>query len=165
VLKYTGVINVPRVSARKYETALRAQMLGAVTEAAVAWLQAVTEIVPMWSGASVATFLRLAREASFTLSVQPAGNAPNRASLGESSSEGEIVAQGTHVFFRYATTLDHLIYNEFNNANVRPDPSLFARLKNPGPYGFREAGEAAAMRSLAGFVPTVDVFTVKAFKF
>lgn len=165
MLRYKGVFNVPRVNARKYETALRAEMLEAVTEAAVAWLRVVTEIVPMWSGASLGTFLRLAREASFQLSISPASNAPNRISLGESKSDGEIVANGSQVFFRYTTDLEHLIYNEFNNANVKPDPGLFARLLKPGPYGFQSPAEAAALSVLAAFRPVSSAFTAKSIKF
>ena len=59
-------------------------------------------------------------------------------------------AKGTYRF-HYATTLEHLIYNELNNANVDPDPGLLYRLKQPGPYRFQEAG-AKAFRQFAGKV-------------
>ena len=69
----------------------------------------------------------------FSLTAGTAGVAPDRRNEGRRASDGGLEidrSKGTY-HFHYATTLEHLIYNEFNNANITPDPGIFYRLTNP----------------------------------
>ena len=57
----------------------------------------------------------------------------------------------------YRTWLPWLIWNEYHNANVDPDPGLFGRLLKPGPYNFQVKGyEAFKQFSQAVDLPAVS---------
>ncbi|MHA2302336.1 MAG: hypothetical protein ACXACD_15420, partial [Candidatus Thorarchaeota archaeon] len=51
--------------------------------------------------------------------------------------------------FEYKTRLEHLIFNEFQNANLGGDPKIFAALRNPGPYAFQEKANLAFLSSVS----------------
>jgi hypothetical protein len=123
--------------------------------AATVWLNATVLLaIPVWSGASRATFLKLAREVNFPLTITgikpsaqrfiSSGRAGPR--LGFQQSKGEVrkgSPQGVYTF-TYGTTLFHLVFNEFQDANASPEAGrLFSRLKQPGPYNFQEIGKDA----------------------
>jgi hypothetical protein len=147
-MRFTGVYTLPRLNLNAYLRNLHDVLSEAMARAAFAWLEATADKIPQWSGASAATFLHLAREVSYSLPISQAGIAPNRVNLGLRHGDGSVEvdrAQGRY-FFSYSTTLEHLIYNEFNNANVKPDPTLFSRLINPGPYRFQQRGKVAFLR-------------------
>lgn len=136
-----------------YRRDLLKMLLEEVSAGAFQWLDAVLAVIPTWSGASRATFLSLSREIAYPLVINPTAFAPDRTSLGQRTSGGDFdtskLQQGI-VTFTYTTQLKHLIYNEFNNANVTPDSTLFSRLLQPGPYGFQERGREAFERVMAG---------------
>jgi hypothetical protein len=169
-MKFTGTFEAPRLNFQRYQNALEEKLGHALGEAIRLWLGAVTKIVPVWSGASHGTFLKLASEVGFALTPTPSGiRVRNRVNLGFNNSTGDIntddFGKGV-VTFTYATTLRHLIYNEFNNANVTPDPGLFSRLIHEGPYHFQEAGQfvfkkyAATVRLPSPF-DSLDVKQIK----
>jgi hypothetical protein len=120
-------------------------MLEHLKDSTVAYLQVTAETIPEWSGASVATFLHLARAAQYTLSPGPKNSVNSRVAYGLSASEGgwNVKASDGQFTFFYSTILPHLVYNEYNNANENPDATLFSRLLEPGPYGFQDRGRAA----------------------
>jgi hypothetical protein len=153
-VKFKGTLKTPRIDLNAYRAALHERLSKAIVEAAHEWLDAtVIALVPEWSGASVSTFYHLARAVEFSLTAGTAGVAPDRRAEGRQAGDGGLEidrAKGVYTF-KYGTTLRWLIYNEFNNANVNPDPGLFYRLKQPGPYRFQEAG-AKAFRQFAGKV-------------
>lgn len=125
-----------------------------IKRAAIVWLNAtVLLIIPVWSGASRATFLKLARAVSFPLTItgiQARSGENLRAqgpSVGFQQSEGKLnldrLKSGIATF-TYETSLFHLVFNEYNNANDNPEAGrLFARLKEPGPYNFQKIGQDA----------------------
>jgi len=109
------------------------------------WLQVVIVEVPIWSGASRATFVKLAQHIDFSVPVS-GGPAPvDRSGEGMAASKGEFEADinSGQYTFTYGTSLPWLIWNEYHNANIDPDPTLFAKLKKPGPYDFQTKGAAA----------------------
>ena len=135
------------IDMNSYRRELHREMDRQIKEAARAWLHAVVAQtpgpsggkVPIWSGASAATFSELAAAVAFPLGITPSGTAPNRISLGTKHGEGELVSNVDNGYrFRYRTTLEHLIFNEFNNAN-----KVGFNLINPGPYDFQGKGKAA----------------------
>jgi len=117
-------------------------------KAAGAWINSIVfSVVPVWSGASVATFLKLAREVNHPLEVRGIRTKfGGGVSLGLSRSKGETTKNknlGLYTF-TYRTNLFHLVFNEQFNANDNPKAGrLFARLRKPGPYNFREIGKEA----------------------
>lgn len=154
-------VNVPYVDMAGFKAALKAELAAAITRAAFEYVQTVADAVPSWSGASRATLMHLAARAGTNVEIQISNTAPNRVSLGLANSTGEIKldeADGGKVSFTYSTTLPHLIWNEFNNAMVNPDPTKWRTppraggdpsrppLHQPGPYGFQQKGAAAVKR-------------------
>lgn len=149
-MKITATFRAPRVDFAQYHKALQNVLGEAITQAAFQWLGATTAVIPVWSGASLATFMPLASAIGFSLSVSPASRL-NRVDLGLSNATGSLTTDASKgkFEFSYGTTLAHLIYNEANNANISPDPTLFSKLIDPGPYHFQEKGVAAFKQSIA----------------
>lgn len=146
--KFTGTTHSFELKVRELKEALRKRMIERVERAAQVWLNAtVLSIIPVWSGASHGTFLKLARAVSFTLTIQPEVNTGGFAlgiAAGKAASQGKLKKKLPIVSFVYETDLWHLVYNEQNNANLNPAAGrLFAKLKRPGPYNFRTVGAAA----------------------
>jgi hypothetical protein len=135
-MRFSGTFRRPQLDLARYRAALDKRLTQAIIEAAQIWLNAtVVSLIPIWSGASAATFMRLAAaaKANFLLSPSPVAGAPNRVGLGRAHSQGGLslgVHQGEYLF-EYGTSLEHLIENEFK---------AIPRLKRPGPYRFQEAG-------------------------
>lgn len=132
---------------------LDAKMSKEIERAAIVWLNATVLLaIPVWSGASRATFLKLARAVSFPLTITgikatksdtPRALGP---SVGFQQSRGKLDKdpRSGKFTFTYATTLFHLVFNEFSNANQNPTAAgLFAKLKEPGPYNFQRVGRDA----------------------
>lgn len=150
-MKFTGTLRAPRIDFQKFQRALHDELMEKLALAAFEWLNATARNIPQWSGASAATFLHLAREVGYSLPITQHGIAPNRVSRGLQQSDGgfDINQERARYFFKYRTTLAHLIYNESHNANITPDPTLISRLINPGPYHFQEKGRVAFLRVAA----------------
>ena len=149
-MRMTATLQLPQLDLNGYVRRLGDEITEALTQAAFEWVEAATAEIPVWSGASHATFLHLAREIGFSLSIGEAPNAPRRVNLGLRTSEGSFDADPkTGQFsFTYETRLKHLVYNEYNNANISPDPGLFSQLITPGPYDFQGRSREAFLRSV-----------------
>lgn len=164
-MKIKATFKVPRVNFSKYRKALQETLGEAIAQAAFEWLGATTASIPVWSGASLATFQPLASQVGMTLAISPVTRFSG-INLGLSNATGSVTADADRgVFkFEYSTTLEHLIYNEFNNANISPDPGLFARLLQPGPYAFQKKG-LEAFKKVADDVrlpaPTFSITTIR----
>lgn len=150
-MKLKASFNAPRINMDAYRAALNERLGDAIAHAAFIWIEATVPLIPVWSGASRATFRPLASKIGLAIAISPRAFV-TRMSLGESQSSGSVTtdANSGKFTFTYATSLAHLIYNEFNDANASPDPTLFARLLNPGPYRFQEAGQRAFNEFAAG---------------
>lgn len=150
-----AVFKAPQLKLAKYRRKLHEQLSEALAESCKVWLTAAIGL-PIWSGASVATFTPLASYVAFALAPIPVGGAPNRVSIGIANGSAAFEA-GTKpglYTFTYSTTLPHLIINEYHNANTFIGPNgPYFRLKNPGPYHFQKRA-AEAFRS---FVPTIKL--------
>ncbi len=139
-MKFTGTFRSFRIGMSAYRERLHEHLSNEIAHAAFLWLNAVLMQIPVWSGASHGTFLRLSREVGYQLTVQP--KVVSRVAYGQRHGDGEVTADPTKgkYTFTFETSLAHLVYNEFNNANSIPDPTLFYRLIQPGPYGFQQVG-------------------------
>lgn len=160
-MKLVAKFEIPSLNVKKLERTIATEFSDGITQAAFGWIDAALEKIPVWSGASHATFLHLARAVGFSLNIQPAGNAPTRIQYGLRASVGEVsIETGKGVFrFTYTTSLKHLVYNEYNNANVTPDPGLLSQLLEPGPYNFQDAARKVALDVLNNLsLPDVTEF-------
>jgi len=172
-MRLSAVFQVPRVDWNRFRAALHERLVTALTDATRQWLQATAvDLVPVWSGASRATFSPLASYVNFVLSCTPAVGAPNRIDLGIANGTGTWTAGEIPGLYRfiYSTMLPHLIINEYYNANtfINPHTGLpYFHLTNPGPYHFQEAGarafeEVAAKVQLPGWDAILTTTIVRA---
>jgi hypothetical protein len=169
-MKFTYKFNIPRINVDRYRNELDKSMREAVAQAVMEWLDAVLMEIPVWSGASRATFIKLGMQIGMNIPVAPAsGNWAHglftsridRRGEGLSQSTGKVEhdkAKGRYVFI-YGTTLPWLIWNEYHNANVEPDPTLFYRVLKEGPYNFQAKGAEAFKK----FAETVELPRVAPF--
>ena len=166
-MKFKCSFQIPRINIAAYAKVLDQRMREALAESLLTWLDTVVMSVPVWSGASRATFLALA--STIGAPVDTAGDGPfDRTFVGRSNGRGEleIDQRAGRYAFVYGTTLPWLIWNEYFNANVDPDPTKWpppAKLRTPGPYHFQEKGARAFLSYAEGVaLPAVAPF-VKAY--
>jgi len=152
-MRFTASLAAPMLDVAGYRKALKAHMQEALAQAIVTWLAAVLEEIPVWSGASRATFIPLASRIQFNIPITP--RVIDRRGVGIASAGGEleIDEEKGRYAFEYRTWLPWLVWNEYHNANVDPDPGLFDKLLKPGPYNFQVKGYEAFKR----FSQTVDL--------
>lgn len=161
-MKVSASLGGVRVDLDGYRKALKRALATAIVQAASEWLFHVSDAVPSWTGASRATMQHLALKAGFHVDMAITNErGVDRTGLGLSNSTGDVLldkADEGIVSFHYSTTLAHLIWNEFNNAMLVPDPTKFytirgeekdytnPALRKPGPYHFQEAGAKAVQQ-------------------
>jgi len=120
-------------------------------KATSAWLLAVTSIVPVWSGASHSTFVKLARSVGFYLSPAKVKDAPERRLLGFLASRGGVEKPGPGIIrMFYQTNLRYLIFNNDNIAVPGVGGVIYGLIR-PTPYKFIEAGAAAYVKVSSKF--------------
>jgi hypothetical protein len=114
-------------------------------KAGQAWLNEVIKgtPIPTWSGASRATFQKLARELNTTVPIGIQKSKKNRVPLGLSTSAGSGVEERNYptdiyVGFLYETSLRYLAYNEYNRAVAGPPPQPYSNNVRFTPYGFQK---------------------------
>ena len=163
-MKVKATFRMPVIDSSRFQAKVHKTMSEAIAYGSFEWINAALRKIPVWSGASHATFLKLAKETGFHLAITPV--ARQRISLGESQGEGSLTADQSSgkYAFTYATTLEHLIFNEYQNANEGGDPNLFAQLIRPGPYGFQLAASEAFKKAVAdvhlpSFLPYLKIKT------
>lgn len=142
-MKFTGTLMAPRLNVAQYRAALDKYMHEIMVQAVTVWLETtVMAEVPVWSGASRATFLALARKIEYGIPILPV--ALSREDQGEAQSTGELdlgqTKAGQYVF-TYSTTLPWLIINEYFDAT-----QWGFHLHKPGPYAFQPKGAAAFLK-------------------
>jgi hypothetical protein len=152
-MKFTGTLRAPRIDLDKYRRLLDKQLREAIAQALREWLEAtVLAEVPVWSGASRATFLALARNIEYDIPIFP--EVPSRTAQGVAESSGSLEAdamKGRYVF-TYQTTLPWLVVNEYFDAT-----QWGFHLRKPGPYDFQNQG-AVAFRKFAESVRLPNPF-------
>jgi hypothetical protein len=153
-MQWKAIFKAPRLNLTGYRAKLQRELGDALAFATAQWLDAAVDAVPVWSGASRATFLPLASFISFAISISPIKRRGG-INIGLQNASADYEADGStgRFFFTYSTSLEHLIYNEFNDGNIAPGPGQFGTLINPGPYNFQEKGKSAFER----FSPTVGL--------
>jgi len=138
-----------------YERNLQTFMAAYIKESGRIWLDAATEHIPTWSGASRASFRKLARALGTSIQMGPQRSRKNREALGEDTSIGEIILDPQRDFygFQWGSNLRYLKYNEFNHATPGPAPQpTWAEIKGT-PYHFQKK----ALDAWRTHVQTVDL--------
>ena len=143
-VKLVGRFQVPRI-ADTYRRKLHEELTHLLIEATKAYVHTTAESIPVWGGASRATFSPLAAHVEMTLEIFPVASV-NTIQLGQDESTAEFTAGPTEYGFVYQTSLSHLNVNEYYDAT-----QWGLHLKQPGPYGFQLKGKAA-------FDAVVDTF-------
>jgi hypothetical protein len=176
-MRISATFQVPRVNLARFREAIHERLSEALVQGAFTWLATVVEEstsvgLPIWSAASIATFLPLARYVGMSLGSSPVAGAPDRTGLGIANGQATFdpgeTTPGLYVF-SYSTTLPHLIVNEYYNANTFLNPKTgepYFHLHHPGPYRFQEKGEAAFLRfaggvELPGWSSILDTVTLR----
>jgi len=118
-------------------------------DGAKVWLEKAESLIPVWSGSSRATLVKLAQAVDVNISIFPVPSAPGRVGDGNAKasntwrgndrSGGGLIIQPPKYAFFYRIEDHYLIYNNENDANT----SWNFHLKNPGPYNFLEAADKA----------------------
>lgn len=145
-MKMTFQYTLADLQIGKYKSAVNKHLREALTAGVQQWLNAALAIIPIWSGASHGTFQKLAQKVGAEMGAVTSRDTTGRG-LGEAAgaqqSVGKFIAFDFAYIAEYGTNLWHLVYNEYNNANLNPtEGRLFARLRRPGPYDFqRKAGD------------------------
>lgn len=138
-----------------YERDMRIFMEKYIKESGQVWLDVATQKIPTWSGASRASFQKLARALGTSIQIGPQKSRKNRQPLGEETSIGEIIIDTKKDFygFQWGSTLRYLNYNEFNRATPGPEPQpMWAEIKNT-PYNF----QAEALDAWRAYTKGVDL--------
>lgn len=160
-MRFKAHFRAPRIDFGLFLAELSNELGNAIALGVFEWLSEAVDAVPVWSGASRATFLPLASQINFAVQIDRSDTARRGGfNLGLSNATGDLVSDAARgqFFFTYATSLEHLIYNEFNNGNIVRGPGQFTDLITPGPYGFTEKGKAAFLRVAATVrLPDVNV--------
>jgi hypothetical protein len=114
------------------------------------WLEAAVNKIPIptWSGASRASFQKLATELGTTVTVGPraASNWKDRTALGRSTSQGSrVISDQSKDFygFVFQSDLRYLEYNEKHAASPGEPPQPMWKTIANTPYGFMELGNSA----------------------
>lgn len=146
-------IQRPTFDLTSYIQRLEREALNTISFAALEYITTSLSIIPVYGGASHATFTALADAAGVPLSISP--RARDTQAQGIATSDGGIDSNNNRYSFTYETTLPHLNVNERENAN-----QFGFNLTNPGPYNFRSiAGSAAenVLESFAGVNPLAHI--------
>ncbi len=140
-MKFTGEFALVDFDMADYQRRLHESLSEEISRAAIMWIETVLAEIPIWSGASWATFTRLSREIGNTLAISP--TTVSRVSYGQRHGDGALIAdkKKSKYSFEYSTDLQWLVHNEYNTPES--DPNVFGKLKKPGPYHFQRIGLAA----------------------
>ena len=126
-----------------YEKAMLKALRKLNQRAGQAWIHIAVAIIPTWSGASRATFQKLAAELGTSVPIGPL-RTKSRISLGRGTSGGSgTIEKGAYVGFQYSTSLRYLAYNEYNAAKAGTPPAPFSNNVRFTPYGFQGRAQSA----------------------
>lgn len=148
MMQFHARLQKPKLNVSKYREALHRTLAEALAQAALVWIETTAEaVIPVWSGASRATFLALADKIGCVVTISPV--VEERIDLGVLNSSATLVMNQSagRYSFSYVSTLPHLYINENYDARV-----WGFHLINPGPYHFQAKGQRALREHLSTVV-------------
>lgn len=141
------ITNLYAVDVEKTNKRIHEVMVQFTKDTLVEWVTHTTQPIPIWSGATRATFIKLANQVQFNIDISPIVSPPsvgNRSALGIGESKGEIIANFPQYGWIWESTLDYTGVVESNVgfieigekaiADKRPQLPQPVR-KVPGPKG------------------------------
>lgn len=144
-----GTYNLLSFNSRLAQAQLHNQAKRILTKGVKTWIKVAESKIPVWSGMSRGTLVKLAGQVGVNISLfvapsaQPPSGPGDRSSQGIAQSQGNLIIVPGRYGFQYSSDVKHLAVNE----NV--DATQFGfRLRNPGPYRFREEADAAFDKSI-----------------
>lgn len=100
-------VNLPIPDIKQTEELYHKELTKATIDALATWVIDTTDVIPVWSGAARASFLKLATEAKVQVDIAPV--APSRIPLGIAESTGVVIAEPlTQYGWDWSSTLDHI---------------------------------------------------------
>ncbi|MFA5758507.1 MAG: hypothetical protein WC942_03930 [Clostridia bacterium] len=133
-MKFTGTFIGAKIDIAQYENKLKKHLRSQLRNIAKAWLEGATGRVPIWSGMSQASLLKLAELVNEPLVISPKGNVPSRI------PEGRILG----------TAIENLDLKDFNITIITDVPHYNVQeFKNVGvsksaPWHSLKSGQAMA---------------------
>ena len=157
-MKFTTKFYAASLDMKRYRRALLKHLVKWNMKAGQAWVNAAvnTTPIPTWSGASRATFQKLANELGTTVPIGPIRSRNSRVSLGQSTSAGSGVVinkQLPYVGFVYKTSLRYLHYNNYNKATQGRPPRPFSNNVRFTPYRFHTRAKQAWEKVASKYQP------------
>jgi hypothetical protein len=106
----TAKVKYPRIDLPAVQAAVDERMKSFTLDAMAVWVRSATTVIPVWSGASRASFLKLARQVSLTIPIQPVAPIGSRIPLGIETSTGSIIAdQAAGLYgWQWSSGLDYI---------------------------------------------------------
>lgn len=142
-MKFTTDFYEIKLNVNSYKKELLKYLRKINERAGQAWINEVVNNtpIPTWSGASRATFQKLAIELNTSVPIGPIKSRKDRTGLGQATSTASgVIEDGFYVGFKYQTNLRYLRYNEYNRATAGPSPQPFSNKVRFTPYGFQDRG-------------------------
>ena len=148
LMKFKTILYVMDFDASGYHRELFKILRRFNEKAGTHWINAAVNQtpIPTWSGASRATFQKLAQELGTSIPIGPVRASRDRTALGKATSAGSGVLENKakgYVGFVYETNLRYLAYNEYNLATAGPHPQPFSNNVRFTPYKFQSRAHAA----------------------
>jgi len=150
-MKFTAAFYALDFDAARYRKILLQYLRDINEKAGQAWIDtAVNQTpIPTWSGASRATFVKLASELGTSVPIGPIRAKRDRTNLGRATSARSTVIEDPskgYAGFVYATSLQYLAYNEYNRATAGAPPQPFSDKVRFTPYNFQSRAQTAWLK-------------------
>lgn len=145
-MKFTTEFKSLYLNLAAYRKAMLNALRNLNERAGQAWIDAAVNQtpIPTWSGASRATFQKLAGELGTTVPIGPIRARKSRVSLGKVTSAGSgVVERKGYAGFVYETDLRFLAYNEYNKAVAGSPPRPYSNNVRFTPYNFQSRAYSA----------------------
>jgi len=122
-MKFTGQFTGVTLDTRAWQAQLRSHLEAKLNEGAKAWLHGVTGRVPVWSGMSQASLLKLSEMIGGTIVISPRSGVKNRIPQGRALGSAVKVISDTDFTITIITQVPHYTYQEYNKPARGGSPS------------------------------------------
>lgn len=150
-MKFTGRFTGATLDLGAWKALLRAKLEAALNQGAKAWLGGVTGRVPVWSGMSQASLLKLSELVGGTIVISPKHGVKSRIPLGKILGSAVKVITDTDFTITIITKVPHYTYQEYSSG-FSPTAPWFSQFA--GNEAFRAVAQDVVMPPLT-FKPVV----------
>lgn len=121
-MKFTGRFTGATLDTRAWRAQLRNHLEAKLNEGAKAWLGGVTGRVPVWSGMSQASLLKLSELVGGTIIISPKQGVKSRIPQGRDLGSATLVITDTDFTITIVTEVPHYTYQEYKKGVSRTSP-------------------------------------------